>query len=154
MVSSAAAGGRTLSVSRTLDRIRSGFEPEVRLAKLQLELTAAPECGDLQCEERFGIIVTGLIFAMLSWLHGCESPRIEVRIDSPAPHALRMQMIQRLAPPPAHANTPGQASALSETLAFTSARAYAASQGGSFEIGPVGQRGALIQTVFNRPQFA
>jgi hypothetical protein len=154
LVSSASASGRTLSVSRTLDRIRSGFEPEVRLAKLQLELTAAPECGDLQCEERFGIIITGLIFATLSWLPGCESPRIEVRIDTPAPHALRLQLIQRLAPAPAHANTPGQTSPLTETLAFASARTYATSQGGSFEIGPVGQRGALIQMVFNRPQYA
>jgi hypothetical protein len=152
LVTSAAASGRTLAVSRALDRVRNGFEPEVRLAKVQLELSAAPECGDLQCDDRFGTIVTGLIFATLSWVQGCDWPRIEGRVDSPAPHALRMQIIQRLAPAPAHSSTPGQAGTLIEAFAVASARAFAASQGGSLEIGPVGHRGALIQLVFNRPQ--
>jgi hypothetical protein len=62
-----------------------------------------------------------------------------------------MQVVQRLAPVPAHANTAAPASTLTETFAFACARAFAASQGGSFDIGPVGQRGALMQMVCSRP---
>jgi hypothetical protein len=147
VVSNARPSGRTIPVSRALDRVRSGFEPEMRLAKLQLELNASPDCGDLQCDERFGTIVTGLIFATLSWLQGCEAPRIEVRVDSPSAHVLRLQMVQRLV----SATTAAPAGPVTETFAFAAARAFAASQGGSLEIGPVGQRGALIQMVIARP---
>jgi hypothetical protein len=148
IVSNAQAAGRTLTVGRALDRVRGGFEPEVRLAKLQLDITS-PDCGDLPCDERFSTIVTGLIFATLSWMPGCESPRIEIRIDSPSPQALRMQMVQRVAPaPPTALNGPG--GSLTETIALASARAFAASLSGNFEIGPAGQRGALIQMAFNR----
>ena len=150
VVSSAHANGRTISVSRALDRVRNGFEPEMRLAKLQLELHVASDCGDQPCDERFGTILTGLIFATLSWLHGCEAPRIEARVDSPSPPVLRMQMVQRLVSAPGHASA--QAAPFTETFAFAAARAFAASQGGSLEIGPVGQRGTLMQLVFNRPQ--
>jgi hypothetical protein len=147
IVSNAQGAGRTLTVGRALDRVRSGFEPETRLAKLQLDITSAPECSDLPCDERFSTIVTGLVFATLSWMQGCDSPRIEVRVDAPAAQTLRVQMVQRVQPAPHHAAPAGS---LTEVMALTSARAFAASLAGNFEIGPVGQRGALVQMVFHR----
>jgi hypothetical protein len=154
IVSNAQAAGRTLTVGRALDRMRSGFEPEMRLAKLQLDITLAPECGELPCDERFSTIVTGLVFATLSWMQGCDSPRIEIRVDGPTPQTLRVQMVQRVVPvsPPAH--TAPLAGGLTEAIALTSARAFAASLAGHVEIGPVGQRGALIQMAFNRSAAA
>jgi hypothetical protein len=151
IVSNAQGAGRTLTVGRALDRVRSGFEPETRLAKLQLDITSAPECSDLPCDERFSTIVTGLVFATLSWMQGCDSPRIEVRVDAPAAQTLRVQMVQRVAPAPHHAAPAGS---LTEAMALTSARAFAVSLGGNFEIGPVGQRGALVQMAFNRSAAA
>ena len=147
IVSNAQGAGRTLTVGRALDRVRSGFEPEMRLAKLQLDMTSAPECSDLPCDERFSTIVTGLVFATLSWMQGCDSPRIEVRVDAPSAQTLRVQMVQRVAAAPHHAAPAGS---LTEAIALTSARAFAASLAGNFEIGPVGQRGALVQMAFNR----
>lgn len=154
IVSNAAASGRLLTVSRALDRVRSGFEPEMRLAKLQLDVTATSDTGDLPCDERLSTIVTGLTFATLSWLHGCDSPRIEVRVDSPSAQMLRMQMVQRIAPPPAYAYSAAPAGSLTETIALACARAFAASHDGSFEIGPVGQRGAVMQLAFSRSAHA
>jgi hypothetical protein len=151
IVSNAQGAGRTLTVGRALDRVRSGFEPETRLAKLQLDITSAPECSDLPCDERFSTIVTGLVFATLSWMQGCDSPRIEVRVDAPAAQTLRVQMVQRVAPAPHHAAPAGS---LTEAMALSSARAFAVSLGGNFEIGPVGQRGALVQMAFNRSAAA
>jgi hypothetical protein len=137
-----------LTVGRALDRVRAGFEPEMRLAKLQLEVNAGFECGDLPCDERFGTVVTGLVFATLSWLNGYESPRIEVRIDSPSAQTIRMQVVQRAAPAPPVQHSP------TEAVAFACARAFAASQGGSLDVGPVGQRGALIQLAFSKSPHA
>ena len=154
IVSNAQAAGRTLTVGRALDRVRSGFEPEVRLSKLELDITAAPECGDLPCDERFSTIITGLVFATLSWMQGCDAPRIEIRIDSPSPQTLRIQMVQRIVPAPPAAHSAAPAGSLTEGIALTSARAFAASLAGHLEIGPVGQRGALIQMAFNRSAAA
>jgi hypothetical protein len=150
ILSNPQAGGRAVTLGRALDRVRNGFDPVVRLAKLQLDLGAAPECGDAQCDERVSAIVSGLIFATLSWLQDCEAPRIEVRIDSPSPQTLRLQVVQRLAPPPAHINATTPVGSVTETMACACARVFAASHNGSFEINPVGQRGALIQLVFSR----
>ena len=154
IVSNTQAPGRTLTVGRALDRVRSGFEPELQLAKLQLDITAAAECSDLPCDDRFSVIVTGLVFATLSWMQGCDSPRIEIRVDSPSAQTLRMQMVQRVAPAPSAAHHDGPAGNLTETIALTSARAFASSLAGTVEIGPVGQRGALIQMAFNRSALA
>jgi hypothetical protein len=149
IASNGQTAGRALTVGRALDRVRSGFEPEIRLAKLQLEITSAPECSDLPCDERFSTIVTGLVFATLAWMQGCDSPRIEVRVDSPSAQTLRLQMVQRVAPVPPAAHD-AAAGSLTEAIALTSARAFAASLAGNFEIAPVGQRGALVQMTFNR----
>jgi hypothetical protein len=142
-----------LTVGRALDRVRSGFEPEIRLAKLQLDITSAPECSDLPCDERFSTIVTGLVFATLSWMQGCDAPRIEIRVDGPSVQTLRLQMVQRVAPAPP-AGHGAAAAGLTEAIALTSARAFAASLDGNFEVDPVGQRGALIQMAFNRSAAA
>jgi hypothetical protein len=148
IVSNAPSTSRILTVGRALERVKNGFEPEMRLAKLQLEMSTAPEAADVTCDERFGTVVTGLILATLSWLHGCDSPRIEVRADAPALQTVRLQMVQRLAAPPPRVHTIGQPGDLTETIAFACARGFAASLGGTLDIGPVGQRGALIQLVF------
>jgi hypothetical protein len=154
IVSNAQAAGRTLTVPRALDRVRSGFEPEMRLAKLELDVSSVPECNDVACDERFSTIVSGLVFANLSWMQGCDSPRIEIRVDSPSAQTLRMQMVQRVAPAPSAAHDTAPGGSLTETIALASARAFAASLGGDVEIGPVGQRGALIQMSFNRSPHA
>jgi ParB-like nuclease family protein len=148
IIANATSTSRILTVGRALDRVSSGFEPEMRLAKLHLDMTTAPDAVDINCDERFGTIVTGLILATLSWLRGCESPRIEVRVDALSPQSLRLQMVQRLAPAPSHVNAAGQPGDLTETIAFECARAFAASQAGAVEVAPVGQRGALIQLLF------
>jgi hypothetical protein len=148
IISNAPSTNRILTVGRALDRVGSGFEPEMRLAKLRLDMSTAPDAVDINCDERFGTIVTGLILATLSWLRGCESPRIEVRVDALSPQSLRLQMVQRLAPAPSYVNAAAQASDLTETIALECARAFAASQAGTVDIAPVGQRGALIQLVF------
>ena len=154
IVSNGQAAGRTLTVGRALDRVRSGFDPEMRLAKLQLDITMGPECSDLPCDERFSTIVTGLVFATLSWMQGCDSPRIEIRIDNPSPQTVRVQMVQRIASAPLGAHGAAPAGSLTEAIALASARSFAASLAGNFEIGPVGQRGALIQIAFNRSAAA
>ena len=150
IVANAQPAGRMLTVGRALDRVRSGFESEMRLAKLQLDITATPECVDLPCDERFSTIITGLVFATLSWMQDCDSPRIEIRVDGLSVQTLRMQMVQRVAPAPSATHTAGSTGSLTETIALASARAFAASLAGSFDIGAVGQRGALIQLAFNR----
>ena len=154
IVSSPQAGGRLMTLGRALDRVRTGFEPEIRLAKLQLDISASAECGDIQCDERFGAILTGLIFATLSWLQGYGSPRIEVRVDNPSGQVVRLQLVQRVAVAPPYVNASTSAGTLTEAMALACARAFAAAQGGSLEIGPVGQRGALIQLVFGKSQPA
>jgi hypothetical protein len=58
-------------------------------------------------------------------------------------------MVQRVAPVPPAAHD-AAAGSLTEAIALTSARAFAASLAGNFEIAPVGQRGALVQMTFNR----
>ncbi len=83
-------------------------------------------------------------------MQDCDSPRIEIRVDGLSVQTLRMQMVQRVAPAPAAAQTAGFTGSLTETIALTSARAFAASLAGNVEIGSAGQRGALIQLVFNR----
>ena len=69
--------------------------------------------------------MTGLIFATLSWLQGCESPRIEVRVDNPSAQVVRLQLVQRVAAAPAYVNA----------STSPAAARFAASQGGS-SIGP------------------
>src|SRR5262245_22072931 len=146
IVSNRQSEGRTLTVGRALDRVRSGFEPETRLAKLQLEITSASDASELPCDERFSTIITGLIFATLSWMQGCDSPRIEIRVDSPSAQTLRMQMVQRVAPAASAGHSAAASGgSLTEAIALASARAFAASLAGNFEIGAAGQRGALIQ---------
>ena len=151
ILSNAPSTSRILTVGRTLDRIRTGFEPEMRLAKLHLEMTTAPDAADVSCDERFGTIVTGLILATLSWLRGSESPRIEVRVDAPSSQSLRLQMVQRVAVAPSHVAAAAPAADLTETIAFACARAFAAIQAGTLDIGPLGQRGSLIQLVVTIP---
>ena len=150
VVANAQPAGRMLTVGRALDRVRSGFEPEMRLAKLQLDITATPECVDLPCDERFSTIVSGLVFAAVSWMQDGDTPRIEIRVDGLSAQMLRMQMVQRVASAPAAAHTSGPTGNLTETIALTSARAFAASLAGNFEVGPAGPRGTLIQMTFNR----
>ena len=54
ILSNASSTSRILTVGRALDRVRNGFEPEMRLAKLQLEMSTAPGAADISCDERFG----------------------------------------------------------------------------------------------------
>ena len=61
ILSNAPATGRMMTLGRALDRVRNGFEPEIRLAKLQLDMSTVRRRGDIQCDERFSAIVTGLI---------------------------------------------------------------------------------------------
>jgi hypothetical protein len=143
-----APSARPLSVGRALDRVRLGFEPEMRLAKLQLEFGVAAEASDVQCDEDLCTVTTGLVLASLSWLHGWETPRIEVRADAPASTLLRLQIVQRLVPPPAVA---GAASVdLTETIAFAAADRFASARSGSVEVGAAGTRGTLVQLVITK----
>jgi hypothetical protein len=77
-----------------------------------------------------------------------------VRLDNPSAQTVRLQLVQRAAAAPPYVNASTSASTLTETMALACARAFAAARGGSLETGPVGQRGALIQLVFNKSQPA
>ena len=96
------------------------------------------------------LIVAGLVFANLSWMQGCDSPRIEIRVDSPSAQTLRMQMVQRVAPAPSATPNHNAGGGLTEAIALSSARAFAAGLAGSVEMGPAGPRGAVIHLTFNR----
>jgi hypothetical protein len=146
-----ARAGRVVTVSRVIDRVRTGFEPEIRLAKLHLELTATSDAADLHCDEQLAAVVSGLIFTTVGWLQQCESPRIAVRVDAPA-QTLRVQVVQRLAPPPdARAMDDAVSSQdLTPGVALAAARMLAHAHKGSLEIGAAGPRGTVIQLVLER----
>jgi hypothetical protein len=153
ILSTPARPGRIVTVSRVIDRMRTGFEPEVRLAKLHLELGATPDAADLQCDEQLAAVVSGLIFTTVAWLQQCESPRIVVRADAPSPLNLRVQIVQRQAPPPSRPRELDEAASsqdMTPGLALASARAFAAAHGGSLEVGGAGTRGTVIQLILER----
>jgi ParB-like chromosome segregation protein Spo0J len=143
---------RVVSVPRALDRVRAGFEPEARLARLQLDFTSTPDVAEAQCDEHFGTVVSGLLFATLGWMEGSDAARIDIRVDAPSPQSLRTQIVQRAAPPPPHATegSDGPATHLTESIAFSAARGFSAARNGSVSVSPAGPRGAVIQLVFNR----
>ena len=143
---------RTASLPRALDRVRAGFEPEARLARLQLDFSTSPDVGDAQCDDQFGTVVSGLLFAALAWMEGSDASRVEVRVDAPSGQMLRLQIVQRAALPPAHAANDGEGPGqnLTETMAFSAARVFSAARGGSVSVSPTGGRGAAIQLVFHR----
>ena len=143
---------RTASLPRALDRVRAGFEPEARLARLQLDFSTSPDVVDAQCDEQFGTVVSGLLFAALAWMEGSDASRVDVRVDAPSAEMLRLLIVQRAALPPAHAggDSEGSGQNLIETMAFSAARVFSAARGGSVSVSPTGGRGAAIQLVFHR----
>ncbi len=152
IIATGAEPAPAVNLARLIDRVRTGFEAEMRLTKLQLEFLVAPEAAEASCDEPFTTIVTGFIFSTLGWMKGCEWPRIEVRVDVPSTHTLRLQVVQRAAPPPANAGSEGDsAQDLVERMAFQAARLFAAERAGSVDVTSAGPRGALMRLVFNKP---
>jgi hypothetical protein len=143
---------RMVSLPRALDRVRAAFEPEARLARLQLDFSTTPDVADAQCDEQFGTVVSGLLFATLAWMEGSDASRVDVRVDAPSPQVLRLQIVQRAAPPPLQpaARFEGAGQQLTESMAFSAARAFTAARGGSVEVSALGGRGAVVQLVFHR----
>ena len=143
---------RVVAVPRAVDRVRAGFEPEARLARLQLDFSTTPDVADAHCDEQFGTVVSGLLFATLAWMEGSDASRVDIRVDAPSPQLLRVQIVQRAALPPSHGVESSDAAGqnLTESLAFSAARAFSAERGGSVGVSSTGGRGAAIQLVFHR----
>jgi ParB-like nuclease family protein len=148
--------GRAKPVASTLDRLRSGFEAETRLSRVQLEFAVAPEAGRMTFDENLGHAIAGMIFSTLTWLQGVDDARLEIRADAPTHCTLKCQIVQRCAAPPQtafeyvqgrEAYRAGDAMA---TIGILAAKTFAAQSGDTIELAPVGRRGSVLQGSFGR----
>lgn len=154
--------GRTRPVAAVLDRVKSGLEAESRLTRLQLETSVAPNAGSMTLDEDVGsVVVTGCIFATLSWMSGAGSmdePRIEVRADAPNSRTLRVEVVQRTTPVPAemsrYLREPGfiPSGDVMTTVGLLAAKSLTARHGGGAEFTVISDRGSVIRCTFSKPQ--
>jgi ParB-like chromosome segregation protein Spo0J len=162
--------GRAKSIGAVLDRVRAGLEAEARLTRLQLETSVAPNAAGLTLDEDLGsVVVTGCIFATLSWMDGVDEPHVEVRADAPNPRTLRVEIVQRMTPVPAelarYLREPGfiPSSDMMTTMGLLAAKSLTVRHGGTAEFGvisaksgwepaAVGNRGSVIRCTFCKSQ--
>ena len=149
---------RLKPIESILDRVKAGFEAEARLTSLQLDCAVAPNAAGLTFDEDLGVIaVTGSVFATLSWLEGCEEPRVEVRAGAPNPRTLNIEVVQRTTPISAdmvrYLREPGfvRSGNLMAALGLLAVKSLAVQHGGTSEFIPIGGRGSVIHSTFCRP---
>jgi hypothetical protein len=150
--------GRAATIASIVERVRTGFEPEMRLTRLQLECTVSPAAAGVALDEEVGTTaLTSCIFATLAWLDGADDARIEVRADAPNPRALKVEVVQRTAIVPAEAarylREAGQVppAELTIALGLLAARCLATQNGGGVELTPIAGGGSIIQSTFSKP---
>ena len=149
---------RPKPIESILDRVKAGFEAEARLTSLQLDCAVAPNVAGLTFDEDLGVMaVTGSVFATLSWLEGCEEPRVEVRAGAPNPRTLTIEVVQRTTPIPPemvrYLREPGvvRSGDLMTALGLLVVKSLAVHHGGTSEFIPIGGRGSVIHSTFCRP---
>ena len=106
----------------------------------------------------FGVVaVTGSVLATLSWLEGCEEPRVEVRAGAPNPRTLNIEIAQRTTSIPAemarYLREPGSVRPgdLMAALGLLAVKSLAAQHGGTSDVIAIGGRGSVIHSTFSRP---
>ena len=145
-VKSPGCSSRTKLLGSTMERVKSGFEAQARLAGLHLEYCVAPAAAVVALDEDLGVLaLTGCLFATLAWLEGGEDVRAEVRADVPNPRTLRVEVVQRTAPVPEGNRD------LMVALGLSTAQAVAARYDGAVELTAIGGRGSIIRLTFCRP---
>lgn len=149
---------RARPVGSIVERVRTGFEAEARLTRLQLDCSVTPEAARFIFDEDLAIsAATGCVFATLSWLQGADGPRVEVRADATNPRTLRLEVVQRIAPMPKDVARYLEAAGLSRpgdlvtTLGLLTVKSFAEHYRGTVEFRAIGDRGSLIQATCCRP---
>ena len=152
------ATSRPKPIDSILDRVKAGFEAEARLTSLQLDCAVAPNAAGFTLDEDLGVMaVTGSVLATLSWLEGCEDPRVEVRAGAPNPRTLNIEVAQRTTSIPAemtrYLREPGSVRPgdLMAALGLAAVESLAAQHGGTSEVIVIGGRGSVIHSTFSRP---
>ena len=147
---------RVASIGSIVDRVKTGFGPERRLTRLQLDCSVSPAAAGVAFDEDpAATAITGCVFATLAWLEGVEEPRVEVRVDSPNPRTLKIEIVQRsmtVSVEPARylrdaAQVPS--SELTVALGLLSAKYLAVQHGGNVEFTPIGGGGSIIQILLS-----
>jgi hypothetical protein len=149
---------RARPIESILEHVKTGFEAEAKLTRLQLECTVAPNAASYTFDENLGVVaVTGCVLATLSLLEECVEPHVEVRAATPNSRALSIDVVQRTMPIPAEVartlREPGfaRSSDLMASLGLLTAKSVAVQHGGSSEFIPIAGRGSVIQSIFCRP---
>lgn len=149
---------RARPIESILEHVKTGFEAEAKLTRLQLECTVAPNAASYTFDENLGVVaVTGCVLATLSLLEECVEPHVEVRAATPNSKALSIDVVQRTTPIPAevarYLREPGftRSSDLMASLGLLTAKSVAVQHGGSSEFIPIAGRGSVIQSIFCRP---
>ena len=156
--------GRPASMIAIVDRVRSGFDAECRLTGLQLDCSVSASAASAAFDEELGATaIASATFATLAWLDGVETPRVEVRVDSPgasgAPGSKmwKIEVVQRAVAIPGDAakylRESGSipTSDLTVALGLLSARTIAAQYGGAVELTPIAGGGSIVQTTLSKP---
>ena len=149
---------RVRPIESILEHVKTGFEAEAKLTRLQLECTVAPNAASYTFDENLGVVaVTGCVLATLSLLEECLEPHVEVRAATPNSRALSIDVVQRTTPIPSEVartlREPGfaRSSDLMASLGLLTAKSVAVQHGGSSEFIPIAGRGSVIQSIFCRP---
>jgi hypothetical protein len=150
--------GRARPMESILEHVKTGFEAEAKLTRLQLECTVASSAAPLTFDESLGVVlVTGCVLATLSLLDESVEPHVEVRAATPNERALSIEVAQRTTPIPADFarafREPGfsRSSDLMASLGLLTARSVALQLGGTSEFIAIAGRGSVIQNTFSRP---
>ena len=151
-------GSRPVSIDVILDRVRTQFEPHARLTGLRLEYGVSRMPASVLLDQELGMIaVSGCIFATLAWLDETTDATIEVRADMPNARTLKVEVVQRLAPPDDEASrilretSPPRTRNVTMAMGLLAARAVAARQGGTIELAPIGAGGSVLRLTFTKP---
>jgi hypothetical protein len=150
--------GRLRPIGSILDRVKAGLEAEARLTRLQLDCSVAPDAASFTFDDDLGVIViTGCLFATLSWMDGSDEPHVEVRADAPNPRTLKIEVVQRTSPVPGemarYLREPGfvPSGDLTAAIGLLAVKSLAAQHGGTAEFTLISGRGSVIRSTFCKP---
>jgi hypothetical protein len=140
-----------------LERVRAGFEAEAKLTSLRLDCSIAPEAASLTFDDDFSATaLAGCVFATLAWLKGAEDPRMEIRVEAPRTRALKLEVVQRIAPVTEdvagylRASERARLADLTAMLGLLTARLFAAHYGGGVEFTAMSGGGSVLQLTASR----
>lgn len=149
---------RVTSLGSIVERVKTGFEPESRLTRLQLDCTVSAAAAVFAFDDDLATTaLTGCVFATVAWLEGVGDPRVEVRADVPSARTLKIEVVQRVTSVPSdtarYLKEPLQVSPadLMVGLGLVAAKLLATQNGGTVELTPIAGGGSIIQSTFAKP---